>query len=467
MILFKDLSFSYIDEPVLKNINIKIKPGECILLCGKSGCGKTTFTRILNGLVPGFYSGTLKGSSKVFDLESTKHPIEDYVSVAGSVFQNPKTQYFNMDTTSELAFPCENIGMPPSKIRQRVTTYANEFQISHLLDKNILHLSGGQKQSIAFVCANMLDPKLLVLDEPTSNLDNDSIQVLHNFISYTKKKGITIVIAEHRIAWIKDLVDRFLYFDNGEITHEWTTSQIQSLTANQLSTFGLRSLDMSSFKQKIKEKQKTANTEILLNVQKLTLGYDKKNPIRTIRSFSLHKKEIVCLMGKNGVGKTTLIKTICGLIPPISGNISFQNKPMKKADLLKNCFLVMQDVNYQLFSDTVKDEILLGVSNSTDYQKVIKSLNLTNLENRHPMSLSGGQKQRVAIACAMMSNKPIIILDEPTSGLDYYHMMKFGQLIQDLKEAGRCILIITHDEELAANWSDRIIYLETEKNNAN
>lgn len=463
MILFKDLSFSYMKEPILKNINVTIKPGECILLCGKSGCGKTTFTRILNGLIPTFYSGNLQGFSKVFDLESTSHPIEDYVSVVGSVFQNPKTQYFNMDTTSELAFPCENIGMPPEQIRQRVFARAKEFNISHLLHQNIFHLSGGQKQSIAFVCANMLDPKLLVLDEPTSNLDEDSIQVLHDFISHIKKKGITIVIAEHRIAWVKDLVDRFLYFDNGEITHDWSLLQIQNYSTNQLSDFGLRSLDMIPFKQRIKEKKKDSNAEILLSTNNLIIGYDQKNPIRTIDSFALYKKEIACLMGKNGVGKTTLIKTICGLIPPLSGTIHFENKPMKKNNLLNHCFLVMQDVNYQLFSDSVKDEILLGVSNTENYQKIIEALDLTTLENRHPMSLSGGQKQRVAIACAMMSNKPIIIMDEPTSGLDYYHMMKFGQLIQDLKEAGRSVLIITHDEELAANWSDRIIYLKKEE----
>lgn len=465
MIECKHVSFSYQEETTLEGIDVTISDGQCIMLCGKSGCGKTTFTRLLNGLIPKFYTGRFSGQVLVYGLESEKNAIEDYVQLVGSVFQNPKTQYFNTDTTSELAFPCENVGMPSKEIRQRIDAKSEEFQITHLLDRNILHLSGGQKQSIAFVCANMLHPKLLVLDEPTSNLDHASMQRLHDLIQQIKKKGVTVVIAEHRLAWAKDLVDRYLYFDQGKIVHTWTSNEIERLSPQEWTALGLRALDLETYRKKVKEKRMEPKKEPLLSVQDLMIGYDKKKPVHRVDHFTLCRNEVVCLMGENGTGKTTLIKTLCGLMEPLSGKILFQGKAMKKKQLLKHCFVVMQDVNYQLFSESVKEEIRLGAEDDSDYEEILSALDLADLEDRHPMSLSGGQKQRVAIACALMSKKDILIMDEPTSGLDLEHMMQFARLVRDLKEKGKCILIVTHDEELVAYGADRVIELKKENKN--
>lgn len=212
-----NVSFAYQNstEPALQDISLRIRPGECVLFCGRSGCGKTTFSRLLNGLAPMFYPGELTGSCTVSDLLAGSAAIEQYVPLVGSVFQNPKTQYFNVDTTAELAFPCENSGMPPTAIRQRVQEVVAQFHLEALMDRSVFKISGGEKQRVAFAAACMLGPKLLVLDEPTSNLDAGAIRQLHDMIAAMKQVGMTIVLAEHRLAWVQDVVDRYFFLRRG------------------------------------------------------------------------------------------------------------------------------------------------------------------------------------------------------------------------------------------------------------
>ena len=207
------ISFTYQNTtaPALRDITLCIQPGECVLLCGRSGCGKTTFSRLLNGLSPAFYAGELTGTCTVGDLLAGSAAIEAYVPWVGSVFQNPKTQYFNVDTTAELAFPCENSGMPPAEIHRRVQEVVAQFQLQNLMGRSVFRLSGGEKQRVAFAAACMLKPKLLVLDEPTSNLDANAIVCLHDMIALMKQAGVTIVLAEHRLAWVQDVVDRYSF----------------------------------------------------------------------------------------------------------------------------------------------------------------------------------------------------------------------------------------------------------------
>lgn len=459
MIKSTNCSFRYLntENNVLNHLDLQINIGECVILCGKSGCGKTTLTRLLNGLAPSFFAGELTGSCTTFGLEAGTAAIEDYVPLVGSVFQNPKTQYFNVDTTAELAFPCENIGMAAQDIQERVHNCATELHLDKLLGRSIFKLSGGEKQRIAFGAACMLHPKLLVLDEPTSNLDYHAIRELHDMIAHKKSEGITVIIAEHRLAWITDLADRFCFFENGKLKGQWHKEEFKALPVAKLQSMGLRPLDITPYHKQALEKSKLTGDcpSPLISAHNLSVGYGKKSPIYQINDFKICKGEIVGLMGHNGVGKSTLAKTLCGLLKPISGNII----PAKEKERLAHSFMVMQDVNYQLFSDSVQEEVLLGAVKPELCKPVLEALGLQALADRHPMSLSGGQKQRVAIASAMLSGKDFIVLDEPTSGLDYYHMTQVAQLLKELKEQGSAVLVITHDEELAAGWCDRIIYL--------
>ena len=462
-ITVENLSFTYqgSEREALKQVNLTIEKGQCVLLCGKSGCGKTTLTRFLNGLIPEYFKGTISGRCNVFGLECGKHPIENYVPVVGSVFQNPKTQYFNTDTTAELAFPCENMGMPGCEIRERIMACAEKYGLSHLLDRSIFHLSGGEKQKIAFGAATMLEPKMLVLDEPTSNLDAGTIAELHDMLMQMKREGVTIVLAEHRMAWVKDLVDVCYFFADGGLQEKWTGEAFRELPDAELAARGLRATDLKPYQEKVQEKITLAKAtgEVCLTLDQVTVGYQKKQPVYGVEHLELGQGETIGLMGPNGVGKSTLPKTICGLLMPLNGELKWQGRRIAAKDLVKKSFLVMQDVNYELFCDSVREEVLFDTEDETQCDRILKQLGLDGVAERHPMSLSGGQKQRVAIASAMVSGKELILMDEPTSGLDRFHMEQVGQLLEGLKKQGKTVLVITHDEELAAGWCDRIIRL--------
>ena len=466
IITAQNVCFTYpgSETAALQKVSLSIQPGACVLLCGKSGCGKTTFSRLLNGLAPAFFRGEVSGSCEAAGLTAGVNPIEDYVPRVGSVFQNPKTQYFNVNTTSELAFPCENSGMPAAEIRERVAQCAHTFHLEHLLDRSIFHLSGGEKQQIAFGTACVLHPQLLVLDEPTSNLDAAAILRLREMLLHMKQLGLTILIAEHRLAWLRDVVDQCFYFADGVLQAQWTGAEFAALPQTQLHAMGLRSFDLAPYQAEVRRKRQLPPPETppLLRTEHLVVGYDKKHPVREIPAFQVSRGEILGLMGLNGTGKSTLAKTLCGLLRPVQGQIFLDGKAANAKALRKESFLVMQDVNYQLFSDSVAEEVTLGSACVEQCDAVLDALGLLPMKERHPMSLSGGQKQRTAIASAMLSGKEWIILDEPTSGLDHYHMEQVGGLLRQLQAQNKAVMVITHDEELAADWCDRIYDLNQE-----
>ena len=461
----RDATFRYhgADTDALAGVTLSVQPGSCVLLCGRSGCGKTTFTHLLNGLSPDFFPGELTGSVRCAGMSAGTSTIEDYVGAVGSVFQNPKTQYFNVDTTAELAFPCENSGMEPAAIRRRVHDVAERFGLEGLLGRSIFHLSGGEKQRIACGAACMLEPAVLVLDEPTSNLGQAAITELHDMVAQMKAEGMTVIVAEHRLAWVADLVDQCLLFEDGRVRSSWSGAELRSLDDAQLAELGLRALELAPYREEVARKaamEGDARADALIQTRGLTVGYGKRSPVRTVGDLALGIGEIVALMGHNGCGKSTLARTLCGLIKPLAGEMRWRGKTAKPAELVSHSFLVMQDVNYQLFSDNVREEVLLGARKAEECDEVLDALGLASLGDRHPMSLSGGQKQRVAIASAMLSGKEFVVLDEPTSGLDRLHMERVGRLLRQLAERGACVLVITHDEELAATACDRVIMLD-------
>lgn len=460
MISLEHISFGYGEaQETLSQVSAAISAGECILLCGASGCGKTTITKLINGLIPNFTPGCqLAGRVMVDGLNPQEMPMYELARRIGSVFQNPKSQFFNLDTDSEVAFGLENEGRPPEEIRRRVAETEETLQIQELKGKNIFSLSGGQKQMLAFASVYAMEPKIYVLDEPTANLDQEAIARLHDQIAELKQQGRTVVIAEHRLYFLTDLIDRAFYLRDGVLEHVFTRKQFQSLTDSERETLGLRTLVPAVCTLPVVEPAGAAEG---LNVEGLTCAFRKEPPVFRELSFSVRPGEVVAITGPNGVGKTTLSRCLCGLLREQSGHISLNGRRLDRKERQRAAFCVMQDVNHQLFSDSVWGECQMSAPDVPEkaIETVLDSLHLLPFRERHPMALSGGQKQRLAVATALLSEKPVLIFDEPTSGLDYARMVEVSDVIRGLAGQGRIVLVITHDYEFMQRACDRVLRL--------
>ena len=460
MISIDRVSFGYGEaQETLSQVSAAIAPGECVLLCGASGCGKTTVTKLINGLIPAFTPGCrLEGRVEVDGLDPGTTPMYELARKVGSVFQNPKSQFFNLDTDSELAFGLENEGRPPEEIRKRVSDTVDALHLQELQARNIFSLSGGQKQLLAFGSVYAMGPEIFVLDEPTANLDQDAIARLHDQIAGLKRQGRTVVIAEHRLYFLTDLIDRVLYLRDGVLERTFTRKQFFALTDGEREALGLRTLIPAGCTLPAAA---PAGAKEGLSVEGLTCAYRKEPPVFQALSFSARPGEVVAITGPNGVGKTTLSRCLCGLIREQTGQIRLDGRPLNRKERQRAAFCVMQDVNHQLFSDSVWGECRMSAPDALDsvVEEVLNSLHLLPFRERHPMALSGGQKQRLAVATALLSEKPILIFDEPTSGLDYARMVEVSGVIRSLAQQGRIVLVVTHDQEFLQRACDRVLRL--------
>lgn len=458
MIEIRNVSFSYqAEEHQLRNIHLTISSGECVLLCGASGCGKTTITKLINGLIPHFEEGHLEGQTLVNGKVIEDTPLYELSQTVGSVFQNPKSQFFNIDSDSELAFGLENSGIPPEIIRSRVQQVTEELHIAHLLHRNVFSMSGGEKQSLAVASIYAMNPDIYVLDEPSANLDQASTDHLREQIHTIKKQGKTIVIAEHRLYYLADLIDRVVYIADGMIQKEFTRQQFLALTEQQRHALGLRTI-----KTQFPEITTAPDPTGVLEIRNLTVKIKKQTIFEAI-SFTASPGKILGITGHNGAGKSTLMRCIAGLIKETSGAICFDGKPLKRKQRNKLCYMIMQDVNHQLFGDSVWDECLLSCSNTVQKENIAQTLTdygLLEFKDKHPMALSGGQKQRLAIVTGIIAEKKILIFDEPSSGLDYAHMKTVSKTLRELADNGHIVLVVTHDLELLNSTCDQVFKMD-------
>lgn len=460
MIEMKDVSFCYAqsDMESLCGVNLSIADGECILLCGKSGCGKTTMTRLINGMIPDFYDGELKGEVLVNGISPISSPLHEISDMVGTVFQNPRTQFYTVNTTSEIAFGCENRGMEPDAIRKRVTQAAHDLGIQSLLDRNIFQLSGGEKQKIAFASIYAVNPEVYVLDEPSSNLDCFAIRELRSILELLKAQGRTVILAEHRTWYLEGLVDRAVYMEQGKIVREYSMQELKQFTMEDRIETGIRPVSLPDYP--LPEK-KSVKSDKYLSVQDLRFAY-KKESVLQIPDATFQAGNITAIIGKNGAGKTTFVSALSGMFRKQKGAVCMDGKKQKPKERVAASYMVMQEVNHQLFTDSVEEEIVLGAQGlSADrLEHILEQMDIADLKERHPMTLSGGQKQRVAIASAVFCGKKILIFDEPTSGLDFSHMMQTVTLLQKLKSPDTFIFVITHDYEFILSACDDVIQIE-------
>lgn len=452
MLTLENLSLFYEqDKKVLDDINLIVADGECILLTGESGSGKSSIINSINGLAFEYENAKFNGNIKVDNKGLKGMELYEISLLISSVFQNPKTHFFNVDTTLELLFYLENIGLDRKEMESRMEDMLKLFPIKHLLGRSIFELSGGEKQILCVAACYISGCKIIVLDEPSSNLDDKYIDILKEMLQILKNKGITLIIAEHRIYYLTDLADRIILVRKGELFKELTKDEL----LNAERQLGLR----SAIKTVLKAQNKPVGND--LNIKKLEYNFKEGCRLK-IDDISFGLGNIYGITGKNGCGKSTFLRIMTGLDDKGKSEIIFNGKTLNKKDRLKNSSLVMQDVNHQLFTDSVEEEIKLGVKGLSQdrLDKVLHGLELTEFKDRHPMSLSGGQKQRVAIASVLCKNSRFIFFDEPTSGMDYKNMIRISKLIKEMSTKDNIIFIVSHDNEFLNETADSILCLE-------
>lgn len=323
MIEIKSVSLDY----GVKDLDLTIKKGEFLLLCGRSGCGKTTVTRLINGLIPEFYPAEMTGDVFVDGERVRDMPMYRIAERVGSVFQNPRTQFFNVDTDSEIAFGIENEARPPEELRARVEQTGRELQIEKLRGRNIFELSGGEKQKIAFASVYAMNPEIYLLDEPSSNLDVDTIAELKQHLRLIKAQGKTVIVAEHRLYYLMDLADRIVYLEKGRITGIYTPDEFRQIPDETRKQMGLRALDLTKEVPVCPQDTDSAKKEKLVLELREVSVFRKKQPVLSEISFAAARGEVIAVVGHNGAGKTTFSRALCGLHRECGGTFFWEGEP--------------------------------------------------------------------------------------------------------------------------------------------
>ena len=440
MIRAEKLTFNYEQsDDGIKDIDFSVKDSEVILLAGDSGSGKSTLLKCLNGLIPETVEGNLEGNLYFEDKKYSELRMFELNEKIGSVFQNPRSQFFTTNSTAELVFPMENYGYTKKLMDERLEVLTEKFGLHPLLNRNIFEISSGERQLLALASAMALNQKVVIFDEPSANLDYGNAMKLGKIISGMKKSGITVIVADHRFYYLKGLIDKVFLIEDGRL------SPFDSEVEFKKSKYDTRSFDLFDLDLPVPEE--SINTEKIAGLKNVSY----KNVLTDI-SLELKKGEVSVLVGNNGVGKTTLAKLLCKTIKPDNGEVNVNEFP----------FYIMQDPDFQLFGTSVYNELALVNDNEEAIAETLKYLGLYDYKDKHPFDLSGGQKQRLQIGMAMLCDKPLIIFDEPTSGLDIVSMKKVAREIVRLKE-NAAVLVISHDYEFIRNVANRIIYLKSGK----
>lgn len=465
IIEIKNLSFAYegVTEQ-LKDINLTVQEGEVVVLTGPSGGGKSTLTRVINGLIPYFYEGELTGEVFLMGEKLSDIPSWERGRYAGNVFQDPRSQFFANEVAGEIAFGCENYGMSHEEIMESVRHTAKELNISNILDEKVRVLSYGMRQRVAIASAKAIDPPVYVMDEPSANLDMDATRTLAEIIRELKRQGKTIFVAEHRLYYLREIADRIIYLSDGKITAEFAPGEANKVTREYWERMGLRSIALENLE--IQTKAMETGKQAILEVCGLNKTFGSHRVADDL-TFSCKPGEIIAVVGPNAAGKSTLGKMLAGLLKEDSGELYYAKKKIKTSKRRGLIWYIMQDLDSQLFGENLMDELLTGQKRTPEREEkaegILSSLNLAEIKDRHPMTLSGGQKQRLALGVALMHESPVIVLDEPTSGLDGTNMRNVSTQIKDLAKQGHIILMITHDLECTLSTCSRALQIKDGK----
>lgn len=467
-IALSQVSFKYkgANTFALDDISWSLNPGECAVIMGPSASGKTTLCRCLNGLIPQALEGTLTGDIVVAGKDVSCFRTQTLAKDVGFVMQDPESQIVGRTVFEDLAFGPRNLLVPAREIEQRIPEVLSQVGLAGYESRFAADLSGGEKQRLAIAGILAMEPSILILDEPASELDPAGRADLYFHLDRLRKsKGLTLVIVEQKIEGIQSMVDRVLILEKGRVTNQgqpehlkkiWSQPGIQPPTQPPIS---IQNTDSSP-----------RDMPACLEVNHLNFGYTPAVSVLKDINFSVYPGDFMALMGHNGAGKTTLVKHLNGLIPCGAGTILFEGKDINKfkiKDLARSVGFIFQNPDHQIFENSVEKEIAFGLVNMGCSREEIartvdETLEKTGLEpfrHLHPFTLGKGIRQMIAVAAIVALSPKVLVVDEPTTGLDATGSSLIMDLIQGLHCNGTAIVLITHDLSLAARYASRLVVM--------
>jgi len=502
----KDLTYYYPNttKPALDKVNLTIDEGDFVLLIGGSGSGKSSLVRALAGLIPQFYGGKYGGEVKIRGNVVCEMDKKQLVGEVGMVFQDPESQLVMNSVEQELVFGMENLGLNNNLMKRRIMEVQGALSLSSIMGANISELSGGQKQKVVLASVLAMQPEILILDEPTSQLDPVAGEEILTIIRrLNEENGITVILVEQRLERCFHLADRFVIMDNGKIAYNGTNGvQTVKWSVAEKSPFipplsrvfalaGQKDIPLTvkegrkiikpycikdgvkneiskrdNFKGNMTE-HKNINCQLLLEIKNVWYEYgDGKEVLKNI-NMQVHPGNFLAIMGENAAGKTTLLKNIRGLLKPSRGKIKILNKDISKysvEEFAKTVGYLSQNPNDYLFMPTVREELIftmdnLGLKDNKIIDDLLEKLQISKYAEVNPRDLSSGERQRVALAAILVASPQVLVLDEPTRGLDYEFKNELGKLLLDIQKQGVAILLVTHDVEFAAEYASEVLLM--------
>jgi energy-coupling factor transport system ATP-binding protein len=485
-ITFDDVSFAYRDESesILRHVDWEIEAGSFVVVAGASGSGKSTLLRCLNGLVPHFSGGRFGGSVSINGMDTRRHQTRALSQAVGFVFQEPDAQRVATIVEDELAFGMEQLGIPRSTMRKRVEEVLDVSGIAQLRDREIETLSGGERQRVAVAAALALQPKTLVLDEPTSQLDPwGADEVITALERLNQEMGLTVVVAEHRLERVLGVADRMrALLPTGQI--DGTPGEVVPMLDVEMVPPVVRlgkRLDWRPLPLTLKAARSFVHSQRIQPSKPPPVGSSKAGSrivsirgldvtlgkYRALRDFSLdvHEGEVVAVIGRNGSGKTTLLRAIMGFQKIARGAISVNGTDVVNSDpsmIARHVGYLPQRPGSVLFNETLAAELaftLLYKPNGVAPDEILRRLDLADLAGRNPRDLSVGEQERAALAAVLVGNPSILLLDEPTRGMDARRKRALSSILTERSTNGGTTLLVTHDVELVAETATRVVLL--------
>ncbi|MEM7790269.1 MAG: energy-coupling factor transporter ATPase [Verrucomicrobiota bacterium] len=512
IINLSSVSYAYpnADTAALKDLSLRIEKPEFIGIVGPSGAGKSTLCRLLNGIVPQFFEGRFWGEASVFGMELHSTPISEISEKVGSVFQDPETQLIASTVELEVAFLLENLCFPREEIRKRIEWALNSVGLSGKESSHPAELSGGQQQRLALAAVLAVRPKLLVLDEPTSQLDPGSRAEIFGLLKKLHdEEEVTVIVASHALEELAETASHVILLKDGRIFSkgrpeavftdfdlleeaklsppEVTEASSYVIGKEATSINGIVTLDAAALHldkivsalhrpENLMPKEDRPPTEKLGRSPLLDfdfVGYTFPNGERALENLSLRIEsgEFVLILGKNGAGKSTLLKTALALLDPTEGEVRFDGRSAKDigtSELAKRIAYVPQNPDYQIFNKSVGREISFALENleieSSEIEErtrvALERMELTTLADRHPFSLSKGERTKVVIAAVLATDPDVIFLDEPTIGQDHHSACAILEQMATLNQLGVTIIVVTHHLKLIPNYAQRAVVIE-------